>query len=198
MPTGYTADIMDGKVTEFTQFALQCARAFGALITMRDDPYDAAIPDEFKPEPYYQNKLIEAKEAMLKLQTMLPEDREKQCQKEYEEKVASNEKHKSEQLLENKRLQDMEKQVLAWIPPSANHIEMKSFMLDQIKISKHDPAFIEKYYNEVEKPSPKDWYFKKLEQAQKDIGYYAAEWEKEVERAKSRTLWVKQLRESLK
>ena len=35
MPTGYTAAVCSGEITEIKDFALSCARAFGALITMR-------------------------------------------------------------------------------------------------------------------------------------------------------------------
>src|SRR5690348_5408929 len=38
MPTGYTAEVAEGKVTDFRTFALRCARAFGATIMQRDDP----------------------------------------------------------------------------------------------------------------------------------------------------------------
>ena len=44
MPTGYTYDLYDGKDIEFPDFVMKCARAFGALIEIRDDPMDAAIP----------------------------------------------------------------------------------------------------------------------------------------------------------
>lgn len=37
MPTGYTASVQEGKVTEFRDFAMECARAFGALVMMRDE-----------------------------------------------------------------------------------------------------------------------------------------------------------------
>lgn len=30
MPTGYTFEVCEGKMTDFSAFALQCARAFGA------------------------------------------------------------------------------------------------------------------------------------------------------------------------
>jgi hypothetical protein len=48
MPTGYTAPIADGMT--FEQFALGCARAFGALVTMRDEPSDAPIPERLEPD----------------------------------------------------------------------------------------------------------------------------------------------------
>jgi hypothetical protein len=49
MPTGYTAAVADGTITEFPDFAMQCARAFGTLVLMRDEPQDAAIPEKFEP-----------------------------------------------------------------------------------------------------------------------------------------------------
>lgn len=38
MPTGYTAPVVDGEVTELKEFVWRCARAFGALVYLRDDP----------------------------------------------------------------------------------------------------------------------------------------------------------------
>ena len=41
MPTGYTAEILNGEIKTFPEFAKKCARAFGAMIHMRDDSLDA-------------------------------------------------------------------------------------------------------------------------------------------------------------
>ena len=142
MPTGYTANVVDGKVTDFKQFALQCARAFGALIMMRDEPNDAEIPEEFKPDDYYKIALEDAKAKLLSLQTLTPEQMETQCAKEFEEAVALNSEHRDQNALGNERLEAMIARVLKWVPPSANHTEMKSFMLEQLKISKTDLILI--------------------------------------------------------
>lgn len=56
MPTGYTHKIKDGMT--FKEYALRCARNFGALMDMRDDPMDAPIPI-FTPSGYHEEKLIE-------------------------------------------------------------------------------------------------------------------------------------------
>lgn len=37
MPTGYTSPLYEGKEISFEQFALRCARNFGALVMMRDE-----------------------------------------------------------------------------------------------------------------------------------------------------------------
>jgi hypothetical protein len=196
MPTGYTADVVDGKITDFNRFALQCARAFGALINMRDDPWDAAIPDEFEPSNYNQKKLEESRERLLKLQKMTTEEVEEQCAIAYKNTIADREKYKSRQKLENDRLEAMAEHVRNWTPPSANHSEMKNFMLEQLRISKHDLSYFDK--SPIKKLTPKEWLVEQIEEAHKDIGYHSAEYEKEVERTKGRNLWIKQLRASLK
>jgi len=55
MASGYVHKMLDDK-QDFRTFAMSCARAFGALITMRDEPADAPIPDEFKPDPYHMER----------------------------------------------------------------------------------------------------------------------------------------------
>src|SRR5665213_2401224 len=57
MPTGYTSKLYEGKDQSFNEFVMRCARAFGALITMRDDPSDAPIPDEFTADSYYSERI---------------------------------------------------------------------------------------------------------------------------------------------
>lgn len=70
MPTGYTAAVEDGTITEFDDFAWQCARAFGALIMMRDDPMSAPIPQKFEPTAEH----VEMKNFMLdQLRISLPD-----------------------------------------------------------------------------------------------------------------------------
>lgn len=52
MPTGYTANIKNGIT--FEEFALDCARNFGALIIMRDEPKDAPIPEQFEASKHHE------------------------------------------------------------------------------------------------------------------------------------------------
>ena len=57
MPTGYTHDIPAGIT--FRQFALNCARAFGANIAMRDDPADKPI-EVYEPSDYSAKAITKA------------------------------------------------------------------------------------------------------------------------------------------
>lgn len=196
MPTGYTADVVNGKIDTFEKFALQCARAFGATIMMRDDPMDAPIPDEFKPGDYNLKRLTETKAELNQLLEMTPVQVEAAMKEEYQAKAAHDQKYLADAIAENDRITVMEAKVEAWEPPTSNHVEMKKFMLKQLRMSRHDINWIENY-QKSECLSPREWLQKNIEKAYKAIGYFAGEHEQEIERAKNRTLWVKQLRDSL-
>ena len=48
MPTGYTAGIADGTITNFEQYALRCIRAFGATMHLRDE----SLEHEYEPKKF--------------------------------------------------------------------------------------------------------------------------------------------------
>ena len=60
MPTGYTDRIYRGVETSFRTFMLECARGFGALVHLRDEP-GAPIPDVIPPSDYYAVALAKAR-----------------------------------------------------------------------------------------------------------------------------------------
>lgn len=70
MPTGYTHEVQSGEVTDFPTFTMQCARAFGALIMMRDDPSDAQIPEQFEPSDYNRRARERAVAELQRLQNL--------------------------------------------------------------------------------------------------------------------------------
>lgn len=197
MPTGYTAGVVDGKIDSFAEFAMQCARAFGALVTMRDEPFDAEIPNEFKPNPYCQERLDKSRENVHRLVLMSIDEIARESQADYESRLASRENSMKIQQLQNERIEKMLSFVKAWEPPSADHIEMKKFMIQQLEVSKHDLSFFDRC-DKIEKETPAEWHKRKLKEAQKDIDYYTEKLKEEKQRCAERTLWVKQLRESLK
>jgi len=87
MPTGCTAKLMSEGQT-FHEFIMQCARNFGALIMMRDDPWDAPIPDKFEPYGYHAKKLIEAREELKRLNNMSDEEKVAFGMSEKEKEIA--------------------------------------------------------------------------------------------------------------
>lgn len=193
MATGYTHPVCDGEITEFNDFAMSCARAFGALIMMRDEPMDAEIPDEFKPSDYNEKALAKARARLTELQNMTPEHAEAAAVADYDEKNRHCDEYEAKCALEDKRLAEMMQKVSAWGPPTSEHVEMKNFMLKQLSISMNGD-----YRPERPKMlTGQQWVSAQLKKAEEDVGYHAAEQAKENERAAGRTQWVKALRESL-
>ena len=196
MPTGYTAGIAKGIT--FEQFAMYCARAFGALITMRDEPGDKPIPEEFVPSVYHAEELEKARAELERLNNLTLGRAAKSVKRDYEkesQRIATAVK-------ENNKLMEqydaMLMQVKAWRPPTPDHVELKDFMISQIK-SSLDFDSMGEYYEEhpaVLLPVT-DWLVSKKAEAIKDIAYHTKEYEAEVDRTNHRNEWVKALRGSL-
>jgi hypothetical protein len=192
MPTGYTAAVVDGKITEFKDFALQCSRAFGALISMRDDPFDAPLPEKIEPSLHHDKALSEARTKLASRLEMEPEQAMQAAAEDYEKRMRSHEAYEAERVAQNNRIAIMESKVDAWVPPTPEHVEMKKFMQEQLRISVSD--YVRPAPERLAGPS---WLVEQIKRATHDIKYHTKEREAEIERASRRTEWLKQLRQSL-
>lgn len=200
MPTGYTAPVQNGDVTEFKEYAMGCARAFGALITMRDDPIDAEIPEEFIPAPYYQESL---NKNIARLEEILGWTYEEYTHQWHLAAVAYEE---SKQEINTKRLQEHERyelmlhQVNGWTPPSDDHIKFKKFMQDQLTESiKFDctPYSGDTFTFDEQFPTASKWWQDKYHSVAKSVKYSTESLQKEIDRCADRSKWVNGLRDSL-
>jgi hypothetical protein len=198
MPTGYTAPIKDGIT--FKQFALQCARAFGACIMMRDEPSNAEIPDEFKPDNYAHNAMLEAQKRMDKVKKMTDAQCAKESKKEYSQAAKyHNDKIKEDAELEVK-YETMLAEVEKWTPPTPDHQGMKKFMREQITDSiKFDCGsnYHHERLAELRQLSANEWRQKEVEKCLEEIQRNARSQREENDRSAQRTAWVKNLRDSL-
>jgi hypothetical protein len=195
MPTGYTAAIKDG--ISFEEFTWNCARAFGALIMMRDDPASAPIPERFEPSDYNLKRLAEARSRLAELEALTPE----QCQQRADEQYESDEQSRLDRKQEMQDLRakyaDMLDQVRVWIAPSKEHDGLKEFMIKQIEESiKFDCGYT--HYDEpTVRLSGIDWLDEQKARAIKNIEHHKTANAEEVERTNGRNEWVRLLRESL-
>lgn len=194
MPTGYTSMIIDGDGCDFKTFALQCARAFGALVEMRDDAMDAPIPDEFKPSDYNKKELDKATKELAKVQTITDKQAERQAEEQFIHDM--EEWHESQKKCTEKlrRYENMMAEVRKWKPPTSEHDGLHKFMFEQIKES---IDFDCGGYPQPVKLSGKDWIDKKVASALRDIEYNAKSHAEELKRCKERSEWVKALKASL-
>ena len=196
MPTGYTAGIEKGIT--FVEYAMGCARAFGALIMMRDDPADAPIPDEFHPSDYSVKALNAAQEKLARLKAMSDAEACAAADVDYSAALAAQEASIAKANALRAKYEAMLRHVRAWTPPSADHVEMKSFMEKQI-VDSIEWDCSTKYYleNAPKLLTGREWRDREIQECMRQIDYHTREDAKERERASGRSLWVKQLKQSL-
>ena len=193
MPTGYTADIYNGKDVSFNDFALKCARAFGACIEQRDDdPNDKPKLIEKTKDSYNIKRLEEAKkwkkptkaefDVYVKLQTAY-----------YNEKIDKQNKLKAS-------YQKMLDKANAWTPPTKEHEGLKKFMIEQLNSSIEFDCGFEYYQRELNniKQLTYNQYVKNMRASNKrDIEYHTNELKKDNERTDNRNAWISALYKSL-
>ena len=194
MPTGYTDNIKDGIT--FEQFVFQCSKAFG----MGDpDSLSSDIP-VFTPSTYYMDNLIACQKDMDDLKATSVECAQSIADREYSEKMEAFQTRLTEMETLKEKYESMLDSVEKWIPPTDEHITLKTFMIQQLTLSiRYDcniAAFIE--YQSPKKLSGQAWLDKKIERLKSEIEYYEAENKKEIIRIGKRNAWVEKLRESLK
>lgn len=195
MPTGYTAAVQDGRITELEPFAWQLARGMGALIMMRDEPWDAPVPKRFEPSQYNATALTEARAERDRLYAMSDEEAQAAADAELAEweadRAASEQKHRDQRA----RYLAMIDKLEAWQGAPEG---IKEFGLEQLRQSlDFDCREPFKYWSEPPARDGAEWRRAKLAKVAKDIDYHAREQAAEEARTEGRNAWLAQLRKSL-
>lgn len=195
MPTGYTAAVADGSISDLRPFAMLCARGMGALVTMRDMPFDAEIPDQFEPNNYHAKKISELTAERHRLHAMTMAEADEAAAAEYRADVEAKEGYLKGRSEQRDRYNAMIKLVEGW---ESSPEGLKQFMLDQLYSSrKFDCPEGDTYWRAIEQRDGEEWRHLKLEKVNKDIEYHTVEDAKERARTDSRNAWLRQLRASL-
>jgi hypothetical protein len=197
MPTGYTAELME-KGQDFNNFALCCARAFGACIELRDDSFGPAprkIPRS--KNTYHQDALKRALAESAEFAEMSKKDKNAWAKETKAEAIESAEKSLERQKQENKRLAEMEAEVDAWNPPTADHQGLKDFMLQQIDVSKHDMKYPIESLQSAKKKTLAEYIADRVEAIRWGIEYHEEHLHDDEEREDSRDTWLNELYVSL-
>jgi hypothetical protein len=137
MPTGYTAPVEAGEITDFPTFALLCARAFGALVLLRDEPLKpGTIPQTLKPEaPFYAEKLAQLDAALAELDALTSEQVEQLAITSHADEMARHLEREVDRKRRLARNEAMKAEVEKWTPPTKDHSELWAFMLKQLRMS---------------------------------------------------------------
>lgn len=197
MPTGYTADVESGKLTDFRTFALRCARAFGACVMQREDGIDV-LPEHRKPSSYHLDAIESAKKELARLSSLTPAEIEKESGEEYQRSLTRFREGKARVQEQNARYDAMAEKVKAWKPPTPEHENLKKFMLEQLEMSVHCITPGSYYFSEPKPQRPGDWLKDNIEWRSRDVAYHTKEHQEELDRCAQANAWIDALYESLK
>jgi hypothetical protein len=195
MPTGYTADIHDGKNPTFREFALTCARNFGALVMLRDQPLTGDVPPKFEPSPHYAKQLKAYQEELAQCKLWSDKTWEREAYADFEKDVAYYRERQAESDRLRKDYTDMLRQVKAWTPPTPDHQGMKDFMIEQLESSIEHDCY--NYEGKAVLRTPQEYKALVLNALEKNVVRYMQYVAEEEERTAGRNDWVERLVASL-
>ena len=192
MPTGYTTDL-----TTFDDYLLRCARAFGACMHQRDD--DSGSPPELRAvSNYYHNRLEDLNKELKNLTTgprvTIAESWLEKQTVSYKEGIDKANKLRD-------KYNAMLNKVNAWVPPTEEHQELKSFMKDQLCRSIDGDCDIRYYENglaSLESMSLDEIYDKLVTDCLENIQYASDSFSKEINSVRKSNEWIIALWESIK
>jgi len=182
MATGYTSKLHDGEQS-FSDFVLDCARAFGAYVHLRDNLNTVTLQIEDRTSTYagYVDKSQTAYDNF----TALTEDEQRQ---QYNKYVADMTKYYSDQKVKDaelaKRYGEMLGRVIAWnVPKELNNL--KEFMKEQLERS---IEFDCKTYN-FNAPTFEEWLDDKVSYLERSLRNDVESLEKEKKRITEARAW---------
>ena len=204
MPTSYTAGILDGTITDFKGFASTCMRAFGATMHMRDEALDKEYEPR-EPSDYHLNQIQHYKKEIELAESRTEEEyliSEKILMKDELKRMEDSIFEKKKQL---EKLEKMLDEARNWNPPSREHQEFKSFMMDQLSQTIQFDADVEYYEKKRGElldrfgkiPDGKKIKEKTLNSLRDNLAYYTKSHQEELERCEKSNKWVKDVFDSI-
>lgn len=182
------------------EFALRCARSFGALIEMREEPLDAPIPEKFEPSTHNKNQLIKDKAKYAKFMVLTDEEKYAELERSYNKMVAEyaeiEKKENEKRRILRQRYEAMLDKVCAWNPPTPEHVGLRDFMVRQLVDSIDNDC--EEYKPII--PEKEEWcdVQSHIDFLKKNIDISQEHYDKEIISYGKRNQWLSDLRESLK
>ena len=198
MPSAYTAILGETEDLKLKDFAMLCARNFGACIEMCDTPLSEPIPEKFEPSPFYKDRLEKAKKEYADFMALSESEKYAYLERTFKEIFEKDckrqeEINKSKEIL-RKRYNAMLLKVVNWTPPTSEHIGLKEFMTQQIldslkwDCSNYTPIFLKK-----DEWCNIDNY---VDNKKREINYYQKSYDEELARYASLNKWLDDLRNS--
>ena len=194
MLTDYTAFIENGTITNGADFLKLCTRNFGIASDLRDEPLSVPTPTYFEVDLYYKQQYEKAVRGYNEIQLRTSEEAKQDIIEAY--KCVEN----------NKKYLKIKEEILKWIPPTADHEEIKKFALDQIDYCIVSDRDLQSYKRSADMDNAGlFWtdeevqnYLEENKQDFKDSVENAYKrWQEAIKDAEMKNLWMKQFLDSL-
>lgn len=202
MYNGYVHTIID-KNQSFEEAIWTFARAFGALILMRDDPMDAPVPERFEPADYYPKKVMESQKEIDGFLALTADEKESIRQKEIADYQAKADEALIEDQKEFDRLNALLTEAYSWNPqPERDYSGIKSMVVETLeKAIKDNNPSDDNYYKEqirkLQNLTPVEFALERELTLRRAVTSATTNLREEQERVDGRNAWIKGLRESL-
>lgn len=206
MLTDYTAFIENGTITNGADFLKLCTRNFGIASDLRDEPLSVPTPTHFEPDPYYKQQYEKAVRGYNEIQLRTSEEAKQDIIEDYKRKAESYRRYYKKCVENNKKYLKIKEEILKWIPPTADHGEIKKFALDQIDYCIVSDRDLQGYKRSADMDNAGlFWtdeevqnYLEKNKQNFKDSVENAYKrWQEAIKNAEMKNLWMKQFLNSL-
>lgn len=198
MPTGYTAKICEGDQT-FKEFALTCARAFGACFHQRDEGLDQP-PKLQEPDDYYMEELDKAIKELERFKNLSNEELSVMASDKFNEEVRQIKQDISNKKEAKDRIKKMLTEAKEYNTPTTDHDEFKKFMIDQLEQTlkwEGDLSYYENSLKRFKLLSGEEYRNSVIEGLQNHVEYCKKFYAKEINRVDEHNKWLKELINSL-
>ena len=196
MPTGYTADIKDG--IDFKTYAMNCARAFDACVTLREEQGGGdRIPDAFEPSDYHLKAVEKARSELTALTVMPPAELERAAARAWDDAETSRLMRLEDKRKQREAYEAMLAKAAAWKAPTTAHEGLRKFMCEQIEQSINFDCGGDYGKTPTVRLTGDAWAAEQRAALAHDVQYHEREHKGEVDRAATRTEWVRALRAAL-
>jgi hypothetical protein len=180
MALGHTAKVRSGEITDLRDYALLSLRAWRSSEAEVEIDYDIVSAEE-QPNPYYSRRLEEAQNRFATLQAMKADEAHLHSRDAHEKAHSAWSEWTRERKARRARTQGMLKKLTSWKPPSPDLAELKDFMRQELEAALAHEAL------DSDPPKPPRAAARKhlaqaLEQAERDVAYYARKVEEEESR----------------
>jgi vacuolar-type H+-ATPase subunit I/STV1 len=199
MPTGYTAGILDGSTPDFKTFALECSRAFGASMHMRDEPMGIPYKQQV-PSDYHKEKIADAEASLAELASMSDKAL---INTEREQLTASRiqyVKSQEEQIEKSAKLKAFLSEAENFKSPTPEHVGLRDFMIQQLKDTikwDGESTFYLEKIAEIDQSliilNATEIRLKRQKSINWDLDYHLENYRKEVKRCQEANEWMQKL-----